>query len=102
MGHSCGIRRAYRNWTGGEEGENVLSKMVHIGEERPNSEPKLCKHSFTLRKKFKTKMSDRYKHIIIAKILFHLSLEKEKRCLRQGNSRGNGQEKKAWTNKPFQ
>ena len=67
MGHSGGIRRAYRNWTGGEEGENVLSKMVHIGEERPNSEPKLCKHSFTLRKKFKTKMSDRYKHIIIDK-----------------------------------
>ena len=38
--------------------------MVHIGEKRPNSEPKLCKHSFTLRKKFKTKMSDRDKHII--------------------------------------
>ena len=56
----------------------MLSKIVHFGEKRPNSEPKLCKHSFTLRKKFKTKMSDRDKHIIIAKILFYLSLEKEK------------------------
>ena len=45
----------------------MLSKMVHIGEKRPNSEPKLWKHSFTLRKKFKTKMGDRDKHIIIAK-----------------------------------
>ena len=42
MGHSVGIRRAYRNWTGGGEGENMPSKMVHIGEKRPNSEPKLC------------------------------------------------------------
>ena len=42
MGHSGGIRRAYRNWTGGEEGDNVLCKMVRIGEKRPNSEPKLC------------------------------------------------------------
>ena len=45
----------------------MLSKIIHIGEKRPNSEPELCKHSFTLRKKFTTKMSDRDKHIIIAK-----------------------------------
>ena len=41
MGHSGGIRRAYKNWTGGVEGENVPSKMVHIGKKRPSSEPKL-------------------------------------------------------------
>ena len=89
MGHSGGIWRSYRNWTGGEEGENVLSKMVHIGEERPNSEPKLCKHSFTLRKKFKTKMTDRYKHIIIAKnIILPQSIQKASKLSYAAESRG--------------
>ena len=40
-------------------------------------------------------MSDRDKYIIKLKIMFYLSLEKEKRCLRQINSVGKGQEKRA-------
>ena len=89
MGHSGGIWRAYRNWTGCEEGETVLSKIVHFGEKRPNSEPKLCKHSFSLRKKFKTKMSDRDKHNIIAKNnILPQSIQKASKLSYAAESRG--------------
>ena len=47
-------------------------------------------------------MSDRDKHIIIAKNFILPKLEKKKRCLRQGNIGGKGQEKRACKKKPLQ
>ena len=45
MGHSDVVRRAYldRNWTGKVAREELLSKMIHIRETRPNIAPRLSK-----------------------------------------------------------
>ena len=48
VGHSGGVRRA---WTGQSGGKGFACKMIHIRETRPNTAPRYCKDSSTIRRK---------------------------------------------------
>ena len=84
----------------------MFSKMIDIREKRPNTEPKSCKASATLKRNFersklKTKRSDRGKPFFIAKKIIITKAREGKKLFEASNRGGKSQEKKARKRKPL-